>query len=132
MSGEGSGSAYVYVNNNGVWTEQAEIDLPMTAGGEEFGTSVALIGNTLLVGAYEADAEIGNAIIYVRGGNTWAQTGSVFPSDGTTGQRFANSVTMPDGNTFVCGSPAASYPSTRFRPRRGSGPIRRKRRLRRS
>ena len=110
MSGEADGSAFVFVNNNGAWTQQAEIDSPMTAGGEEFGTSVALIGNALLVGAYEADAEIGNAIIYNRSGNTWTQAGSLFPSDGMAEQRFANSVTMPDGNTFVCGSPTATDP----------------------
>jgi len=107
---DGAGAAYVFVGDHGVWSQQAKLESPSLAPEQDFGTSLALIGNTLLVGAYENNAEIGTAHIFVRSGNSWALTGSLFPDDGTAGQRFANNVTMPDANTFVCGSPTASLP----------------------
>ena len=102
------GAAYVFVNNNGAWMQQAKLESPSIDPGQDFGTSLAIVGNTLLVGAYENNDEIGTAHVFVRNGSTWILTNSLFPDDGASGQRFANNVTMPDTNTFVCGSPTAS------------------------
>jgi FG-GAP repeat protein len=102
---DNGGSVFVYVSSNGVWTLQATLNSPSTVPDQDFGTSLALIGNTLLVGAYESDDDIGNADVFIRNGSTWTVAETLFPDDGEGDQRFANNVTMPDPNTYVCGSP---------------------------
>ena len=110
FDGDLPGWAFVFVSDHGLWAQQARLESPSLAPEQDFGTSLALIGNTLLVGAYENNNDIGTAHIFVRSGSSWSLTASLFPDDGTPGQRFANNVTMPDANTFVCSSPTASLP----------------------
>ena len=45
------GSAYVFVRAGGVWTEQAKLTASDGAGGDWFGWSVAVAGDTAVVGA---------------------------------------------------------------------------------
>lgn len=108
------GSAYVFVNNNGTWSREAKLMAPaaVSGAGDEFGTSVALIGNTLLVGAYENpfNLEAGTAHVFVRDSSGWSVAQFLQAADGVSNQRFANSVTMADSKTFICGSPTASAP----------------------
>jgi FG-GAP repeat protein len=103
------GTAFVFVNNNGTWTLQAQFTGPagISQPGDEFGTSVALIGDTLLVGAYENpfNTEVGTASVFVRNNGVWSPTQFFEPADGVPNQRFANSVAMADTKTFICGSP---------------------------
>lgn len=105
------GSAYVYVRNNGIWTEQAELFGLGASVGSNFGTGLAVIGNTIVVGAYDDDDSIGgSAFLYNRNGVTWTQTAELLPDNAQSGQRFANTVAMADTNTFVFGSPNVSSP----------------------
>jgi hypothetical protein len=50
-AGEMSGSAYVFVRSGGVWTQQAKLVTSDAAGGDSFGNSVSVSGDTALVGA---------------------------------------------------------------------------------
>ena len=103
------GSAYVYIRNSGIWTEQAELFGAGASEGSNFGTGLAVIGNTLAVGAYDDDDSIGgSAFLYNRNGVTWTQTAELLPDNAQSGQRFANTVAMADKNTFVFGSPNVS------------------------
>ena len=52
-NGDLGGAAYTFVNNNCVWTQQTIVLSPSADSGQDFGTSLSLIGNTLLVGAYK-------------------------------------------------------------------------------
>jgi len=50
----------VFARNGGTWTQQAYLKASNTAAGDEFGTSVAISGDTVLVGAEaEPSAAIG-------------------------------------------------------------------------
>ena len=76
-----SGSAYVYVRNaSGVWTFQAKLSPTDGATQHAFGHGVAIVGNTVLVGApygnAPAAANSGAAYVYVRSGTTWSQQAS--------------------------------------------------------
>jgi len=53
--GNGSGSAYVFTRTGSVWTEQAKLLASDGAGGDAFGISVALDGDTPIVGARDDD-----------------------------------------------------------------------------
>ena len=111
------GSAYMFVNNNGVWTQQAKLQGNGTQAGAEFGTSLALVGNTLLVGAYDDPLNgMGTAHIFLRNGSTWTDQYLLapgingIPGPGSPDQRFANAVAMDGSNTFIMGSPTYSIP----------------------
>jgi hypothetical protein len=126
-----AGAAFVFVRNAGVWTQQAYLK-PLNVGttqvGDEFGTSVAIAGDTVVVGAYledssttgvngtpnESAAEAGAAHIFVRSGTTWTQQAYLKPSAvGSTqaGDRFGISVAVA-GDTVVVGAYAEDSSST--------------------
>jgi hypothetical protein len=72
------------------------------------GQSVAMdsAGNTLIVGAYEDNGQIGACVIYTRTDDTWTQQGSILVGTGNTGQSNQGwSVAISgDGNTVAIGS----------------------------
>ncbi len=103
---EGSGSAYVFTRSGTTWTQQAKI-LPTDPGaGEEFGYSVAIAGNTAIVGCWE-DADNGNfsgsAYVFTRSGTNWTQQAKILPTDGNTGDKFGVSVAI-NGDTVIVGA----------------------------
>ncbi len=49
--GTNAGSAYVFTRTGGVWTQQAKLTASDAAVGDIFGVSVALSGDTAVVGA---------------------------------------------------------------------------------
>ena len=48
-------SAYVFTRSGGVWSEQAKVTASDTAAGDRFGESVAVSGDTAVVGAWLDD-----------------------------------------------------------------------------
>ena len=51
-NGDFSGSAYVYVRSNGVWSEQQKLTASDGAAYDHFGCSVSIDGDTAVIGAY--------------------------------------------------------------------------------
>jgi LPXTG-site transpeptidase (sortase) family protein len=78
---------------------------------DEFGWSVALSGNTAVVGSRNEDPDLGGgpisnggaAYIFVKSGKTWIQEAKLVPSDIQAGDTFGVSVAI-DGNTVVIGA----------------------------
>jgi len=71
------GRAYVYTRTNGVWTESAILSSDDTQRGDFFGSSVAIQGDTIVVGARLEDTngfDAGAAYVFERIGGTWTQT----------------------------------------------------------
>jgi hypothetical protein len=61
------GSAYVFVESGGTWTQQAELKATDGAGQrDDFGAAVGLSGNTALIGA-KVHNSTGAAYVFVRG-----------------------------------------------------------------
>jgi hypothetical protein len=116
-----SGAAYVFVRSAGVWTQQAYLKpaaVGTTQAGDWFGYSVALSGDTVVVGAYVEDSATtgvnstpnesgdgsGAAYIFVRNAGVWAQQAYLKPAAiGTTqaGDRFGCSVAVSDDTVVV-------------------------------
>ena len=84
----GSGAAYVFVRNGGVWSQQAYLKASNTGPGDLFGSSVAISGDVIIVGAPgESSAATGvngdqtsnsapgsgAAYVFARNGNVWSQ-----------------------------------------------------------
>jgi hypothetical protein len=101
-----SGSAYVFTRNSTTWTEQQKL-LPADGVVDmQFGISVDLDGDTLLIGANRDDdngIRSGSAYVYTRSGTTWTQQAKLIASDGAEEERFGIDVAL-EGDTAMIGS----------------------------
>jgi hypothetical protein len=116
--GDGTGAAWVFTRNGGVWSQQGS-KLVGTGGfgAPEQGWSVAISadGNTAIVGGpsdqyTQANGYafwIGAAWVYTRSGEAWSQQGfKLVATDAVGGARLGTSVAISaDGNTAVVGGP---------------------------
>ena len=101
----GAGAAYVFVRNAGVWTQQAKLLAGDGNADDYFGSTVAISGDTVLVGAYahSGGGNAGAAYVFTRSGVTWIQQQKLAPSDGASGDDFGRSVGL-SGDTAVIGA----------------------------
>ena len=103
------GSVYVFIRSSGTWTQQAQLVADDGAAGDEFGSSIAIDGDTIVVGADAddvfANTDQGSAYVFVRSGTSWAQQAHLFASDGSARDRdyFGNSVAV-QGDTAIVGA----------------------------
>ena len=74
------------------------------AEGDYFGWSVAVDGDTAVVGATQNFAGPGFVYVFTRGGDVWKQTARLQGSDTETGDHFGQHVAI-DGDTIVVGAP---------------------------
>jgi hypothetical protein len=112
-SGEGNyGAAYVFVKPPGGWSdgmETAKLTPSDAAVGAEFGISVGVSGDSIVVGARGDDENGGNsgsAYVFVQRPGGWAtgtETAKLTASDGEEMDLFGNSVAI-DGDTIVAGA----------------------------
>ncbi|KAA5827598.1 T9SS type A sorting domain-containing protein [Algibacter amylolyticus] len=105
-AGNTSGSAYVFVRTGNTWTQEAKLTAADGAAGDFFGRSVAISGNTAIVGAHKDDnsgSASGSAYVFVRSGNTWTQEAKLTATDGADYDLFGVSVAI-SGNTAIVGA----------------------------
>lgn len=101
-----SGAAYVFVRTAGVWAQQQKITASDANAGDRFGTSVALSGNTLVVGSILDDDQgvnAGAAYVYTRTAGVWSLQQKLTASDGDTSDAFGASVAI-EGDTLIVGA----------------------------
>ena len=106
--GDGSGSAYVFRTTDGgaTYDELAKLTAADAAAGDEFGFSVAIDGNTIVVGAYQRDSGGPGAAYVFRtddGGATYVEIAKLTAADAASGDEFGYSVAI-DGSTVVVGA----------------------------
>ena len=104
--GSNAGAAHVFVRNGTVWTEQQKLVPSDGVGGEYFGTSVSLSGDTALIGAYLDDdngAQSGSAYVFVRNGGVWTEQQKLLASDAEAGDQFGWAVSV-SGDTAAIGA----------------------------
>jgi hypothetical protein len=110
-----SGAAYVFTRNGGVWSQQAYLKASNTGGGDQFGTALAMSGETLVVGApfedgdgsmraNNAAADAGAAYAFVRNGGAWSQEAYLKSSAADAGDEFGAAVALQD-DSLVVGAP---------------------------
>ncbi|QDU83174.1 hypothetical protein Pla163_02710 [Planctomycetes bacterium Pla163] len=113
-----SGAAYVFVRSGTTWTQQAYLKASNTDALDEFGKSVSISGDTVVVGAAQersnaagidgnqadnSTSSSGAAYVFVRTGTTWAQQAYLKASNSNQGDQFGTSVAI-DGDTVVAGA----------------------------
>ncbi len=121
-----SGAAYVFTRSGGVWSQQAYLKASNTEAGDEFGSWVAVDGDTLVVGARFEDSaatgvngnqvdnsalDSGAAYVFTRSGGVWSQQAYLKASNTGAGDLFGNHVAV-DGDTLVVGAPFEASAAT--------------------
>ncbi len=113
----GSGAAYVFTRSGSTWTQQAYLKAFNVGDFDLFGTSVAIDGNTIVVGAISDDGDAGSTMdlpnenafsagavhVFTRIGTTWTQEGYLKASNAEVNDKLGSSVAI-DGNTVVAGA----------------------------
>jgi hypothetical protein len=114
-SADGAGAVYVFVRSGSTWTQQAYVKASNTEAFDAFGSSVALSGDTLVVGALNesssavgvngnqssnAASGAGAAYVFVRSGSTWTQQAFLKASNTQAFDNFGHAVAI-DGDTIV-------------------------------
>lgn len=99
------GAAYVFVRSGNVWNLQGTLVASDAAQGDYFGHSVALQGDTALVGApWNDDAGLssGSAYVFTRSGTSWAEQQKLTNPSNSPGVEFGKAVALA-GDTAVIG-----------------------------
>ena len=108
---DGQGAAFVYVRSGGAWTQQARLVAGDGVGGDEFGFSLAISGERIVVGARFAAiggiAGQGAAYVFERSGTSWTQQAKLSAADGAAFDGFGNAVAI-DGDIVVVGAQNAA------------------------
>ena len=99
----GTGAAYVFTLTGTTWNQTAELTASDGVSNDEFGNSVSISGDTLVVGAPYHDNGTGAAYVFTLTGTTWSQTAELTASDGGIYDGFGNSVSV-SGDTLVVGA----------------------------
>ena len=105
-TGEHSGSAYVFIRDGSEWNQQGKLTAEDAAGGDYFGNSVALSGDTVVVGAYRDDdggGSAGSVYVFASDGSAWKRQGKLTAGDAAAEDYFGSSVAI-SGGTLVVGA----------------------------
>jgi len=106
-----TGMVVIYTENNaGQWSKAVNVTLTNYASYEFAGTSVSLLGTTLVVGApgdwyRTSGTSAGRVEVFTGSSSTWTSQGSLTASDGVKWDQFGWSVAQ-SANTIVVGAPA--------------------------
>ena len=117
-SAEDSGAVYVFTRSGNVWSQQAYLKASNAEADDEFGYSVSVSGDTLVVGAYQEDSSAagvngnqtdnsadgsGAAYVFTRSGGVWSQQAYLKASNAEAGDYFGKAVAI-SGDTVVVGA----------------------------
>ncbi len=98
------GAAYLFERNQGGADNWGQVKKIIANNGSiNFGSSVAISGDTLLVGSFGNDSWRGAAYTFIRQGNSWQQIQKPIASDGEAHDHFGFSVAI-DGDTLLVGA----------------------------
>lgn len=107
-SEQDSGAVFIYSRTGSTWQQQAYLKASNTDNFDKFGATVALLGDTLAVGATDEDSnttginpqtnemafESGAAYVFTRTGTMWSQQAFIKASNAAGGDQFGSSVAL--------------------------------------
>ncbi len=106
-----SGSAYVFENIGSNWTQVKKLVSSDRAQDDEFGYSVAIRGDFIVIGAKEEEEDTsnsnnlssaGSAYIFNRNSsNEWVETQKLVASDRAVGDTFGYAVSISENNVII-------------------------------
>jgi hypothetical protein len=114
---QGAGAAYVFTRTGSAWAQQAYLKASNPDSADYFGTTVAIQGDTVVIGAPEEDSSStginstpnklapisGAAYVFTRSGTTWSQQAYLKGSNTGGDDNFGASLAI-DGDTLAVGA----------------------------
>ncbi len=111
-NGVGQGAVYIFERDSMGWTETQRLSPAGLEDADQFGESVVMDGQRLLVGARGDDdggPESGAVYVFERDAGAWKQTGKYVPSDAGPSDLTGREMSVAlDGDVAVVGSPVRS------------------------
>lgn len=111
-----AGAVYVFVDSGNGWNQQARLVAPIIATDAGFGLSVAIAGDTAIIGAGAEDATMslrGAAYVYVRQGSAWSWQATLAPTIAPSGS-FGHAVAISaDASFALVGMPVSTSEAPR-------------------
>ncbi len=104
---DNKGAAYVFHGSGATWTQAAKLAPADLGASDQFGSSISVRGDTLVVGTQRQNnggANAGAAYVFTRSGDSWSQAAKLVPADVAAGDAFGASVSVGDG-VLAVGSP---------------------------
>jgi len=106
--GEDAGAAYVFVRTGTTWSQQAKLTASDAAALHSFGLSVAVLEDTIVVGAPShggGGTNAGAAYVFVRSGTLWTEQAQLLALDAEAGDVFGLSVSISHDDLVAVGAP---------------------------
>lgn len=112
------GSAYVYGLTGGTWVQQQKLLAGDGLADDNFGQSVTMSDNTMIIGAYGDDSYRGSAYVFTNTGTTWTQQQKIIAANRIENEGMGYSMSMSGNNLVISGaggdingvtSPGAAY-----------------------
>ena len=97
------GTAYVFDESGGTWSQTQELTASDGAAFDEFGYAAALNGSTALVSAFGVDSSEGAVYRFDNSGGTWTQTRKLQGSDSAAYDEFGSALSFR-GTTALVGA----------------------------
>lgn len=102
------GAGYVFVRSGTMWSEQAKLTGSLASADALSGSSVAISGDTIVIGApfddVVANGDLGSAYVFLRSGTMWTQQARLTAPGGATNDQFGASVAI-FGDRAIIGAP---------------------------
>ncbi len=103
-AGGKSGSAYIFGNNGGVWTEQAKLTAADAAAADEFGKAVAIDANRAIIGARLHDGrkpDSGAVYAFSRVAGAWVEQSKTIHKKDAEADEFGNAVAISENFAII-------------------------------
>jgi plastocyanin len=105
-NGSNSGAAYIYELDNGSWVEMQKLTAADAAAGDNFGYTVSISGDNVIIGSSLDDdngSNSGSAYIYELSNGTWLEVQKLTAADAAANDQFGFAVSIDD-NVAVVGA----------------------------
>ncbi len=104
-AGPFSGAAYIFTRSGSNWNEQAKLIGSDPGEEKQFGWSVAIDGDSAIVGAildYPSSGTVsGAAYTFARSNSIWTEQAKIIPTDASSGDRFGWSVAISNDTALI-------------------------------
>ena len=103
-SGSGAGAAYVFEFDGVNWVQRAFLSPPGAADGDNFGSTVGIDGDTIVIGAMLDDdggSNAGKVYVYRRVGGSWVLETTLVSDDIAEFDRFAKDVAISGDRALI-------------------------------
>ena len=103
-AGSKSGSAYIFGNNGGVWTERAKLTAGDATAADEFGKAVAIDANRAIIGARLHDGrkpDSGAVYAFSRVAGAWVEQSKTIHKKDAEADEFGNAVAISEDFAII-------------------------------